>query len=60
MAIRAVFFDVGETLVDETRAWGSWADWLGLGLARERGTDTPRPGAHSVASNLRTRAPEAP
>ena len=30
MAIRAVFFDVGETLVDETRAWGSWADWLGL------------------------------
>ena len=22
MAIRAVFFDVGETLVDETRAWG--------------------------------------
>jgi FMN phosphatase YigB (HAD superfamily) len=23
-------FDVGETLVDETRAWGVWADWLGI------------------------------
>jgi FMN phosphatase YigB (HAD superfamily) len=28
--IRAVIFDVGETLVDETRAWGEWADWLGV------------------------------
>lgn len=28
--IRAVFFDVGETLVDETRQWGLWADWLGV------------------------------
>ncbi len=28
--IRAVVFDVGETLVDETRAWGQWADWLGV------------------------------
>lgn len=28
--IRAVFFDVGETLVDETRQWTSWADWLGV------------------------------
>lgn len=26
--VRAVFFDVGETLVDETRLWGAWADWL--------------------------------
>ena len=26
--IRAVFFDVGETLVDETRHWGLWADYL--------------------------------
>lgn len=26
----AVIFDVGETLVDETRAWGAWADWLGV------------------------------
>ena len=30
MAIRTVFFDIGETLVDETRQWGSWADWLGI------------------------------
>jgi FMN phosphatase YigB (HAD superfamily) len=28
--IRAVVFDVGETLVDETRAWGVWADHLGI------------------------------
>ncbi|HET7077151.1 MAG TPA: HAD family hydrolase [Chloroflexia bacterium] len=28
--IEAVFFDVGETLVDETRLWGAWADWLGV------------------------------
>ncbi len=31
MPIRAVFLDVGETLVDETRQWGEWADWLGVG-----------------------------
>lgn len=29
-AIRAVVFDVGETLIDETRHWGEWADWLGV------------------------------
>jgi FMN phosphatase YigB (HAD superfamily) len=28
--IEAVVFDVGETLVDETRAWGIWADHLGI------------------------------
>lgn len=28
--IRAVFFDVGETLVDESREYGVWADWLGV------------------------------
>jgi HAD superfamily hydrolase (TIGR01509 family) len=28
--VRAVVFDVGETIVDETRAWGEWADWLGI------------------------------
>ena len=26
----AVVFDVGETLVDETRMWTDWADWLGV------------------------------
>lgn len=30
MVIRAVFFDVGETLIDETRPWEEWADWLGV------------------------------
>jgi len=30
MPLAAVFFDVGETLVDETEPWGSWADWLGV------------------------------
>ncbi|HEY2868257.1 MAG TPA: HAD family hydrolase [Gaiellales bacterium] len=26
--IRAVVFDVGETLLDESRAWSEWARWL--------------------------------
>jgi HAD superfamily hydrolase (TIGR01549 family) len=30
MAVRLVVFDVGETLIDETRLWGEWADWLGI------------------------------
>lgn len=30
MRIKPVFFDVGETLVDESRDWGEWADFLGL------------------------------
>ncbi len=30
MALKAVFFDVGETLIDETRSWTEWADWLGV------------------------------
>ena len=28
--VRAVFFDVGETLVDESAEYGRWADWLGV------------------------------
>lgn len=28
--IKAVYFDVGETLVDESREYGTWADWLGV------------------------------
>jgi FMN phosphatase YigB (HAD superfamily) len=27
-AVTLVAFDVGETLVDETRLWSEWADWL--------------------------------
>jgi FMN phosphatase YigB (HAD superfamily) len=30
MTLKAVFFDVGETLIDETRDWGEWADYLGV------------------------------
>ncbi|KUH35856.1 MULTISPECIES: HAD family hydrolase [Streptomyces] len=28
--IHAVVFDIGECLVDETREYGTWADWLGV------------------------------
>lgn len=28
--VSAVVFDVGETLVDETREYGTWADWLNV------------------------------
>lgn len=28
MVIRAVWFDIGETLLDETNVFGAWADWL--------------------------------
>jgi HAD superfamily hydrolase (TIGR01662 family) len=30
LMIKAVVFDVGETLVDESREYGTWADWLGV------------------------------
>jgi HAD superfamily hydrolase (TIGR01549 family) len=30
VTLGAVVFDVGETLIDETRAWSAWADWLGI------------------------------
>lgn len=30
MPIRAVFFDLGETLLDESRMWRGWADWLSV------------------------------
>jgi HAD superfamily hydrolase (TIGR01549 family) len=28
--LKAVVFDVGETLVNETRLWRAWANWLGV------------------------------
>jgi FMN phosphatase YigB (HAD superfamily) len=46
--LRAVVFDVGETLLDESRAWSEWARWLSvspltlaglLGAAIARGQD---------------------
>jgi HAD superfamily hydrolase (TIGR01662 family) len=52
VTIRAVVFDVGETLVDETRIWSDWADWLGVprltflavvGALIERGVDHQDP-----------------
>jgi HAD superfamily hydrolase (TIGR01549 family) len=69
--LRAVVFDVGETIVDETRAWSAWADWLGvprltlfsvLGGVIERGDDhrvafeTVRPGIDVRAEFERQRA----
>jgi HAD superfamily hydrolase (TIGR01549 family) len=30
MPLRAVCFDIGETLIDETRHWSEWADFLGV------------------------------
>jgi HAD superfamily hydrolase (TIGR01662 family) len=50
--VRAVVFDVGETLIDETRVWLTWSDWLGvppftflavLGAVIERGGDHREP-----------------
>jgi HAD superfamily hydrolase (TIGR01549 family) len=28
--VRAVVFDVGETIMNDATFWGSWADWLGV------------------------------
>src|SRR5262245_14777367 len=28
--VKAVFFDIGETLINETRLWSALADWLGI------------------------------
>jgi HAD superfamily hydrolase (TIGR01549 family) len=51
MPIRAVCFDVGETLVDETRHWLGWAEFLGvpaltlftaIGVTMERGQSLRR------------------
>ncbi len=30
MRLRAAVFDFGETLLSEERAWGVWADWIGV------------------------------
>ena len=69
--IQAVVFDVGETLDDETRHWGEWADWLGvprltffavLGAVIERGWhhrrmfDLVRPGLDLEAETRRRAA----
>ena len=53
--IEAVVFDVGETLVDETRAWGVWAEWLEvppLTLAAALGAIIARGGNHREVFEL--------
>ena len=51
MPVRAVCFDVGETLIDETRHWIEWAEFLGvpaltlftaIGVTMERGQSLRR------------------
>jgi FMN phosphatase YigB (HAD superfamily) len=51
MSIRAVCFDIGETLIDETRHWTEWANFLGvpamtlftaIGVTMERGQSLRR------------------
>jgi HAD superfamily hydrolase (TIGR01549 family) len=51
MTVRAVCFDVGETLIDETRHWNDWATFLGvppltlftaIGVTMERGQSLRR------------------
>lgn len=41
--IDAAVFDVGETLIDETREYGTWADWLRRRDNRGRQKATPYP-----------------
>jgi FMN phosphatase YigB (HAD superfamily) len=53
--VQAIVFDVGETLVDETRAWGVWAEWLGvppLTLAATLGAVIARGGSHREVFEL--------
>jgi len=53
--VEAVVFDVGETLVDETRAWGVWAEWLDvspLTLAAALGAVIARGGDHREVFEL--------
>jgi len=30
VTVRAIFFDIGETILNESRVWCRWADWLGV------------------------------
>ncbi|MEA2607152.1 MAG: hypothetical protein QOI00_1909 [Chloroflexota bacterium] len=53
MTLRAIVFDVGETLVDETRVWSAWADWLGI----PRLTFLAVCGASIASGNLDHQAP---
>jgi HAD superfamily hydrolase (TIGR01549 family) len=49
MGVTAVVFDVGETLVNEERHWGEWADWMGVprfGFFAAMGAVIARDGHH--------------
>jgi FMN phosphatase YigB (HAD superfamily) len=55
MRVQAVFFDVGETLVDETGTWSRWAEWLGvtrLTLFAALGAVVARGGRHREVFEL--------
>ncbi|GAA1268434.1 HAD family hydrolase [Saccharothrix xinjiangensis] len=43
--VAAVVFDAGETLLDDSREWGAWADWIGV----PRHTFSPVLGAVTAA-----------
>jgi HAD superfamily hydrolase (TIGR01662 family) len=73
--VRAVVFDVGETLIDETTEYGTWADWLGVprhtfsamfGAVIARGEDYRqtfqhfRPGFDLAAERLRREQADFP
>jgi HAD superfamily hydrolase (TIGR01549 family) len=73
--LRAVFFDLGETLVSEQRAWEAWADWIGVPRAElfavmraviERGEhhrrifEILRPGLDQAAEEARRAAAGVP
>jgi len=48
MTVVSVVFDVGETLLDDSREFGAWADWLGV-----PGGYQPAPGPWMVRSAMR-------
>ena len=53
--VRAVVFDVGETLIDETRVWSVWADVLGvprLTLMAALGAEVATAGDHRNAFDI--------
>jgi FMN phosphatase YigB (HAD superfamily) len=55
MALRAVVFDVGDTLFSEERAWAAWASWIGVEereLSAALGATIERRGDHRSAFEL--------
>jgi FMN phosphatase YigB (HAD superfamily) len=53
--VKAVVFDVGETLFSEERSWAAWADWIGVApwtLAAALGATIERRADHRNALEL--------